>query len=164
MPDVKVDDSDVFIVANRFSQKELRDIITKTEDIKYAADYWAGTEYESPGDVSFWNWYLDVCRESLSWKKANKPSSQPLHNGIDAQKVKEKTDIVSVIEGYTKLRKSGSRYYGVCPIHKDKHPSMAVYSSQQTWHCFGCGRCGDVFDFVQAVENVDFKEALRRLS
>ena len=79
-----------------------------------------------------------------------------------AQSVKQQTDIVKVIEGYIRLRKSGAQNYsGLCPFHKEKSPSFSVHAVRQFYHCFGCQASGDVFSFVQKIENVGFPEAVR---
>ena len=79
-----------------------------------------------------------------------------------AQSVKQQVDIVKVIEGYIRLRKSGAtNYAGLCPFHKEKSPSFNVHAVKQFYHCFGCGASGDVFSFVGKIENVGFPEAVR---
>ena len=79
-----------------------------------------------------------------------------------AQNVKQQADIVKVIEGYIRLRKSGAQNYsGLCPFHKEKSPSFSVHAVRQFYHCFGCGASGDVFSFVGKIENVGFPEAVR---
>jgi DNA primase len=79
-----------------------------------------------------------------------------------AQGVKQQADIVKVIEGYIRLRKSGAQNYsGLCPFHKEKSPSFSVHAVRQFFHCFGCGVSGDVFSFVGKIENVGFPEAVR---
>jgi DNA primase len=79
-----------------------------------------------------------------------------------AQSVKQQVDIVKVIEGYIRLRKSGAtNYAGLCPFHKEKSPSFNVHAVRQFFHCFGCGVSGDVFTFVGKIENVSFPEAVR---
>ncbi len=79
-----------------------------------------------------------------------------------AQTVKQQADIVKVIEGYIRLRKSGSQnYQGLCPFHKEKTPSFSVHAVRQFYHCFGCQASGDVFSFVSKIENVPFPEAVR---
>ncbi len=79
-----------------------------------------------------------------------------------AQSVKQQADIVKVIEGYIRLRKSGAQNYsGLCPFHKEKSPSFSVHAVRQFYHCFGCGVSGDVFSFVGKIENVSFPEAVR---
>jgi DNA primase len=75
---------------------------------------------------------------------------------------KEHSDIVKIIESYIRLRKSGAQNYsGLCPFHKEKSPSFNVHAVRQFYHCFGCGVSGDVFSFVQKIENVGFPEAVR---
>jgi DNA primase len=79
-----------------------------------------------------------------------------------AQSVKQQTDIVKVIEGYIRLRKTGGvNFTGLCPFHKEKSPSFSVHAVRQFYHCFGCGVSGDVFSFVGKIENVSFPEAVR---
>ncbi len=79
-----------------------------------------------------------------------------------AQTVKQQADIVKVIEGYIRLRKSGAQNYtGLCPFHKEKTPSFSVHAVRQFYHCFGCQASGDVFSFVAKIENVPFPEAVR---
>ena len=79
-----------------------------------------------------------------------------------AQNVKDHSDIVKIIESYIRLRKAGAQNFsGLCPFHKEKSPSFSVHAVRQFYHCFGCGVSGDVFSFVQKIENVTFPEAVR---
>jgi DNA primase len=79
-----------------------------------------------------------------------------------AQSVKQQADIVKVIEGYIRLRKTGGvNFSGLCPFHKEKSPSFSVHAVRQFYHCFGCHESGDVFSFVGKIENVGFPEAVR---
>lgn len=79
-----------------------------------------------------------------------------------AQSVKQQADIVRVIGEYVRLVKAGAQSYkGLCPFHKEKSPSFNVQAAQQFFHCFGCGQSGDVFTFVQKMENVSFPESVR---
>ncbi len=79
-----------------------------------------------------------------------------------AQTVKQQADIVRVIGEYIRLRKAGAQNYaGLCPFHGEKTPSFSVHAGRQFYHCFGCGQSGDVFSFVQKIENVGFPEAVR---
>jgi DNA primase len=76
--------------------------------------------------------------------------------------VKQQADIVRVIGDYIKLKKAGAQNYsGLCPFHGEKTPSFSVHATRQFYHCFGCGVSGDVFSFVQKIENITFPEALR---
>ena len=81
------------------------------------------------------------------------------------QEVKQRADIVQVIGGYLRLRKTGAQNYsGLCPFHKEKSPSFSVHATRQFYHCFGCGASGDVFSFVARMENVSFPEAVRMVA
>ncbi|MGC1781408.1 MAG: DNA primase [Acidobacteriaceae bacterium] len=82
-----------------------------------------------------------------------------------AQSVKQQADIVRIIGEYVRLTKGGAQSYkGLCPFHKEKTPSFNVQAAQQFFHCFGCGQSGDVFTFVQKMENVSFPEAVRTVA
>jgi DNA primase len=76
--------------------------------------------------------------------------------------VKQQADIVRIIGDYIKLKKAGaSNYSGLCPFHGEKTPSFSVHATRQFYHCFGCGVSGDVFSFVQKIENITFPESVR---
>jgi DNA primase len=76
--------------------------------------------------------------------------------------VKQQADIVRIIGDYIRLKKAGAQNYsGLCPFHGEKTPSFSVHATRQFYHCFGCGLSGDVFSFVQKIENVTFPEAVR---
>ncbi len=82
-----------------------------------------------------------------------------------AQTLKQQTDIVRVVGDYVSLKKSGAQNYsGLCPFHKEKSPSFSVHATRQFYHCFGCGQSGDVFSFVQKIENITFPEAVRAVA
>lgn len=78
--------------------------------------------------------------------------------------IKERADIVQVIGEYVDLKKSGSRFLGLCPFHGEKTASFSVHSGQQFFHCFGCGESGDVFSFMMKYHSLDFPEALKALA
>ena len=79
--------------------------------------------------------------------------------------VKQQADIVRVVGDYVKLKKAGAQNYsGLCPFHNEKTPSFSVHATHQFYHCFGCGVSGDVFSFVQKIENVTFPEAVRAVA
>src|SRR3989344_5693336 len=81
-----------------------------------------------------------------------------------AEQVKEKLSIVEVISGYVKLEKAGRNFKARCPFHKERTPSFMVSPERGTYYCFGCGEKGDIFSFVERIEGVDFKGALRTLA
>jgi DNA primase len=76
--------------------------------------------------------------------------------------VKQQADIVRIIGDYIKLKKAGAQNYsGLCPFHGEKTASFSVHATRQFYHCFGCGVSGDVFSFVQKIENITFPESVR---
>jgi len=79
-----------------------------------------------------------------------------------AQLVKQQADIVRIIGEYFTLKKSGGQnYIGLCPFHGEKTPSFSVHAGRQFYYCFGCHESGDVFAFVQKMDNVGFNEAVK---
>ncbi len=81
------------------------------------------------------------------------------------ESVKQQADIVRIVGDYVKLKKAGAQNYsGLCPFHSEKTPSFSVHATKQFYHCFGCGVSGDVFSFVQKVENITFPEAVRTVA
>jgi DNA primase len=79
--------------------------------------------------------------------------------------VKQQADIVRVVGDYVKLKKAGAQNFsGLCPFHHEKTPSFSVHATHQFFYCFGCGEKGDVFTFVQKIENVPFVEAVRSVA
>jgi DNA primase len=78
--------------------------------------------------------------------------------------VKAATDIVTLVEAYTRLRKSGSRYVGLCPFHQERTPSFGVTPDRGSFKCFGCGEGGDAITFVEKKENLDFVGAIEWLA
>jgi DNA primase len=81
--------------------------------------------------------------------------------GSFADRVKQQADIVRVVGEYVRLKKSGQNFTGLCPFHGEKTPSFAVHPVKQIFHCFGCGKGGDVFSFVMEMEKCQFPEAVR---
>lgn len=89
------------------------------------------------------------------------------HNGVMAdtvQQIKDKLSIVDVVSQYVKLERSGTSLRARCPFHAEKTPSFFVSPERGTYHCFGCNVGGDMFSFMQAVEGLDFKGALKVLA
>ncbi len=80
------------------------------------------------------------------------------------EEVRSRNDIVDVISGYVKLKKSGSNYFGLCPFHNEKSGSFSVSPSKQMYYCFGCGAGGNVITFIMEYENYTFMEAVRMLA
>jgi len=85
--------------------------------------------------------------------------------GDFAYTVKQQADIVRIVGDYVKLKKAGAQNYsGLCPFHGEKTASFSVHATKQFYHCFGCGVSGDVFSFVQKIENITFPEAVRAVA
>ena len=73
-------------------------------------------------------------------------------------------DIVDVISKHISLKRSGSNFSGCCPFHNEKTPSFMVSPTKQIFKCFGCGKGGNVFTFVQEIERIDFWDAVKILA
>ncbi len=85
--------------------------------------------------------------------------------GDFAYTVKQQADIVRIVGDYVKLKKAGAQNFsGLCPFHGEKTPSFSVHATRQFYHCFGCGQSGDVFSFIQKIENITFPEAVRMIA
>lgn len=80
------------------------------------------------------------------------------------EEIRISNDIVDVISEYIKLDKKGKNYFGLCPFHKEKTPSFSVEPAKQIFYCFGCGKGGNVFQFVSLAEKLDYIEAVRLLA
>ena len=80
--------------------------------------------------------------------------------------IKQDVDLVALVRSRgVALKKNGKGYKGYCPFHEDsKTPSLSVTPSKNLWQCFGCGKGGDVIEFVKLHDRVDFKEAVQILS
>lgn len=78
--------------------------------------------------------------------------------------VREKTNIVDIVGQYVQLKKSGKNYFGLCPFHEERTSSFSVAEDKQIFHCFGCGKGGNVFTFIQEIEGVSFPEAVEKVA
>jgi len=82
----------------------------------------------------------------------------------DIDRVREATDLVELISEVTTVKRSGRSFMAVCPFHEEKTPSMSVDRARGLYHCFGCGKSGDVFTFVSETQGVEFGDALELLA
>jgi len=80
------------------------------------------------------------------------------------EQIRSANDIVDVIGAALPLKRAGTNFVALCPFHKEKSPSFNVSPHRQTFHCFGCGKGGDVFTFVREYENLAFMDAVKRLA
>ncbi len=79
--------------------------------------------------------------------------------------IKQGVDLKALVEAKgINLKKNGKNWFGLCPFHADKNPSLSINPTKNLWQCFGCGAAGDVIRFVELFDQVDFKEAVKRLS
>jgi DNA primase len=84
--------------------------------------------------------------------------------GSFAERVKQQADIVRVVGEYVRLKKTGKDFSGLCPFHQEKTPSFTVSPIKQIFYCFGCGKGGDVFNFVMDLDKCPFPEAVRTVA
>ena len=88
----------------------------------------------------------------------------PRHSETTLAAIKNAVDIVALVGEYRPVRRMGSKYKALCPFHDDHNPSLDINPERQSYKCWSCGAGGDVFDFIQNIERVDFPEALRMLA
>jgi DNA primase len=88
-------------------------------------------------------------------------SIQMAEVGSIAEKVKQQADIVRLVGEYVRLKKTGKDFSGLCPFHQEKTPSFTVSPIKQIFYCFGCGKGGDVYNFVMEMEKCEFPEAVK---
>lgn len=79
------------------------------------------------------------------------------------EQIRDRSDVVEVVGAYVDLKRAGTNYKGLCPFHKERTPSFIVSPDRQTFHCFGCGKGGNVFNFLMEMDGVSFPEAVREL-
>ena len=100
----------------------------------------------------------------ISYFDLERGETMPWYSEEQIEEVRSRSDIVSVIGRYVRLKRAGSGYTGLCPFHNEKTPSFHVNPARQTYKCFGCGVGGNVLTFVMEYENLTFPEAMEMLA
>ena len=85
-------------------------------------------------------------------------------NEQDLKAIRAQADIVDIMSRYLSLSKKGKNYEALCPFHDDHDPSLSISTDKQIFKCFVCGAGGDVFGFVQKIENISFPEAVAKVA
>lgn len=120
-------------------------------------------------DVTDWD-YIKACQLAIDILKSYeiitpKPIEGSRQTFESIESIKARYDIVDYIGQYVVLKKSGNKFVGVCPFHSEKKGSFFVFPEEQRWHCFGaCNTGGDILTFIQKYEQLDIKDAIKRLS
>jgi len=82
---------------------------------------------------------------------------------MNLEEIKNRLDIVEVVQKYVKLKRVGKYYSGLCPFHQETKPSFFVSPERQIFKCFGCGEGGNVISFLMKIENLSFKEVFEKI-
>ncbi|MGO3381637.1 MAG: CHC2 zinc finger domain-containing protein, partial [Loigolactobacillus coryniformis] len=80
------------------------------------------------------------------------------------EQIRGAVNITDVVGQYVQLKKSGRNLFGLCPFHEERTPSFSVAEDKQIFHCFSCGRGGNVFKFIMEIESLSFPEAVTRVA
>lgn len=83
---------------------------------------------------------------------------------IDFASIRQSTSLSQIAAPYTKLRRSGGEWIGLCPFHRERTASFTIFDNDSRFHCFGCGASGDVIDFLSLADNLALHEAAERLT
>lgn len=138
---------------NRLKKKKNLD-----EATIYFWSFWAELKFASYHICRKWLFYWLSLYEKLPDKP--KLKFDKLKDEISLQRKKE-TPIEIFYQG--NLRVNGSRLLGLCPFHEEKTPSFFIFTNTNRYNCFGCGKNGDVINFIEKTRKIDFKEALKLL-
>lgn len=82
----------------------------------------------------------------------------------DVDLIKQKIDVGDLIGSYIPVKRAGRNLKALCPFHNEKTPSFVISPERQIWHCFSCGKGGDIFTFIEEYERLDFSESLKLLA
>ncbi|HSL24724.1 MAG TPA: CHC2 zinc finger domain-containing protein, partial [Acidimicrobiia bacterium] len=82
----------------------------------------------------------------------------------DIDRVRAATNLIDLVAAVTTVKRSGRSYTAVCPFHQEKSASLSLDAGRGLYHCFGCGKGGDVFTFIEETQALDFNEAVEALA
>lgn len=80
------------------------------------------------------------------------------------ERIKERASLLEIVSEYTQVKRSGSRFFAVCPFHSEKTPSFQVREEDGSYRCFGCGASGNIFSFLMTIRGITFPEAVEELA
>jgi len=80
------------------------------------------------------------------------------------EEIRSQVNIVDVVSQFVQLKQSGKNLFGLCPFHEERTPSFSVSEDKQIFHCFSCGRGGNVFKFLMELQNISFPEAVKKVA
>jgi len=161
--------TDVDYLVEHFTPLQLR------REARYADEKVKNIKYGLFGDIlsdnvwalySWWYGFARELKEAIKITEGRQPkvANDGKYVRVDVADLKSRSDIIAVIEAHgVELRKAGRNFIGLCPFHNEKTPSFTVYPGQSTYHCFGCGKGGDVISFLQEAEHTDFMGAVALL-
>jgi hypothetical protein len=134
-----------------------------------ASDIALAWEENRANDAEFLQATFDACARirDLRERWSQTPLLMQFKLTENAAQLKERADILRVIETYTvnPLRKAGNQWKVICPFHNDRTPSLSVTPEKGLWRCFGCGEGGDVYDFVRKLYPVkSFRETMEMVA
>jgi hypothetical protein len=153
------DTSDVDYLVTHLTPEQLR------KEIHHAdVEQSVAKTFGEDGNALYWEDFAKACELALDKQKSMQPKRQVRKGKFSIQAIKEVNDIEDVVRRYTTLKGRDTQYYGHCPFHQDHAPSLSVDTKKQLWHCFGCGKGGDVIDFIKLAENLDTKGAIEVLA
>lgn len=104
------------------------------------------------------------CAVECVWGRSCSILAEGFISDEDIRRVREASDIVSIVGERAPVKQRGRDFWCCCPLHNEKSPSFKIDPALQLWHCFGCGEGGDVFAFLMKTEDLTFPEAVRKLA
>lgn len=156
------DSDDINYLISHFNIDQLR--VQKNNAEKKAA--LAFTEHDREKE-NFYKDFAECAKLAIAILQSNQPKIKSKFNikYESIEYIKSRYDLVDYIGQYTRLRKTGNKFMGMCPLHADKRTASFVIYPNNTWHCFGaCNSGGSIIDFVMKYENLDLKATLSKLS